>query len=244
MRSSSLPLYTKCYGALVLPTEDLSTEDTRDAVDWGKQAHAWKETGVAKSKALANALKKAGLTEAVRGELWPSPGEHEVTAALRIDGIRDAVASEVPLYDVYPGPGWVTGTADFRHFLLGGDLWIDDLKTGKVYPDRTTGENRFPQDVGSTQLRLYALSSATVLGYTGVVHVSLSHWPRLPVALRNAGVQRYWTTYTTDELEVFYKQLEQLYQDVVQYPDKRTPGDHCKFCPSQNYCIYQSKETM
>lgn len=237
MRSSSLPLYTKCYGALVLPQDDEKSDNAVEAAQWGKDAHKWKETGVAPTKALALALKKAGLGPAARESLWPSPGQHEVTAALRVDGTRDAVASPTPLHDTMPGKEWVTGTADYRHLLFGEELWIDDLKTGKAYPDRTTGENRFPQDVGSAQLKFYALSSAAVMGYDGVVRVSLSHWPNSPASLRNAGVQRYWTKYTSAELEEFYKELELLYQNVVNYPDKRQPGDHCKFCPSGNYCL-------
>ncbi|HEY6019971.1 MAG TPA: PD-(D/E)XK nuclease family protein, partial [Candidatus Paceibacterota bacterium] len=217
-------------------------EKAEEAAGWGKMAHYWKETGKFRGdKSDLRLFRKAiDLAGVERDTLWPVGGVHEVSAALRIDGRRELRTSEEPLHVLLPGDEWVTGTADYVSYLFDDELWVDDLKTGKFYPDQYTGENRFPQDVESAQLRFYALSNALRRGYNGVVHVSLTHWPREPAAYRNRPPERLWTTYQPQDLELFYVRLEQMYQDIQ--VDKRDglrtkPGDHCRFCPSRNFCL-------
>ncbi len=135
---------------------------------------------------------------------------------------------------------WITGTADYQGYLFEDELWLDDLKTGKIYPD-ADGVNRFPQDVESPQLKFYALALSRLLDYHGTIHVSLTHWPRLPVANRHALPDRLWTTFSEPEQQKFYLSLESMYNAYSEAKrtaePELTPGDHCRFCPSRNWCL-------
>lgn len=241
MRGSSLPLLTKCPGSTFLPTDDTPFSDEAvKATEWGTMVHKWKETGdvTGPDKRTENALKRAIATSGIdRVSLWPNGGTHESSVALRVDGVREVRQSHDGVFGTRE---WVTGTADFYWYLYDGDLWIDDLKTGKSYPDPITGENRFPQDPRSAQLKFYALAIALLTGHNGVVHISVTHWPRLPLEARHSPPDRLWATFTTDDLDQFYGELEQLYKDqeAGYNGDFRLyPGDHCKFCPSRTFCL-------
>jgi len=237
VRASRLPLLTKCSGSAYLPVDDEQTVNAARAAEWGKLVHRWKETGEVSGSTKRNrtALEKAIFESGVDRELlWPVDGVHETAVALRVDGIREVSREDTP------NPGWITGHEDFHWFFLDGTLWVDDLKTGKVYPDPETGVNRYPQDVESAQLKFYALAIATLLGYTGRVCVSLTHWPRLPLEFRHSEPVRYWTEYTHEELQQFWTKLEELYAEVEEGNKGAfvlNPGDHCRFCPSRNYCL-------
>jgi hypothetical protein len=239
LRASRLPLLTRCSGPAYLPTEEDTSENLEKANAWGHMVHHWKETGKVNGpdKRTENAFTRAiRASQTSRDELWPSQGHHETAVALSIDGTRQALST----HDGVAGlDNWITGTDDFHWYLLEDELWIDDLKTGKWYDDGE-GNNRYPQDVRSAQLRFYALAISVLLNYTGRVHVSLTHWPRLPLELRHAKPVRYWTEYHTDELQKFWGELEALYQRVT---DGRkgvfdlNPGDHCRFCPARTNCL-------
>jgi hypothetical protein len=199
--------------------------------------HTWKETGEIRGPsrrmetALRTAIDRSGID---RASLWPTGGVHEQGVSLQVDGNGRAVRD-----DATPSGGCITGTDDFQWWLL-DELWVDDLKTGKYYEDPETGSNLYPQDVRSAQLRFYALAIATLLNYTGFVHVSLTHWPRLPLKFRHAEPVRFWTTYHTDELQKYWTELEELYQEIEEGAKgnyRLRPGDHCRFCPSRNYCL-------
>lgn len=238
MRASRLPLLTKCSGSAYLPTDDEQSENAARAAAWGKMVHTWKETGEFRglSRRMETALRKAvELSGIDRLRLWPEGGKHEQGVALQVDGngrnVRD---------DATPTTGYITGTDDFQWYILEDELWIDDLKTGKYYADPETGANRFPQDVRSAQLKFYALAISILLNYRGIVHVSLTHWPRVPLEFRHAEPVRYWTEYHTDELNEFWTRLEALYQEVEEGRKGNyslRSGDHCRFCPSRNYCL-------
>lgn len=245
MRASRLPLLTKCSGSAYLPTDDDQSENAARGAEWGKMVHTWKETGEVRgpSRRLETAFRRAvELSGIDRLSLWPAGGVHEQGVALSVDGSRQ-VRPDATLGQ----PACITGTDDFQWWLLGlgqnaddGELWIDDLKTGKYYEDFETGSNLYPQDVRSAQLRFYATAIAALLGYTGIVHVSLTHWPRLPLKFRHAEPVRFWTTYHTDELNNYWTELEQLFQEVQAGHEgnyRLRPGDHCRFCPSRNYCL-------
>lgn len=236
MRASKLPLLTKCSGSAYLPADEEQSENARVAAEWGRMVHTWKETGEIRgfTKRARTALQKAiQLSGISRQDLWPSGGVHEQGVRLGVAGNRVVEPT------AEPAPGYITGTDDFQWWILGDELWIDDLKTGKYYATED-GSNRYPQDVRSAQLRFYALAIATLLGYTGRVHVSLTHWPRLPLEFRHAEPVRFWTEYHTDELARYWGELEALYQEIeAGHAGNYTlrPGDHCRFCPSRNYCI-------
>jgi hypothetical protein len=253
MRASSLPLLLKCYGSEILPQtpeKDRETDESRRGKEWGKLAHRWKETGRvegASSQARAAfklALQQSGVN---RGVLWPEhpSGKHEVSYALRVDGERTLLARPASEGD-YTGHGeeWVTGTADYIG-ALDGTLWVDDLKTGKVYLDQY-GNNRYPQDVSSYQLRFYALCAALAVGHTGEVAVTLTHWPRLPLYLRHSPPTRGMEVYPWEDLEAFYTSLEKMY--VLYSADRAigvprvNPGAHCRFCPSKSFCLFSESE--
>jgi hypothetical protein len=229
----------KCSGPLYLPTEEDRGEELERATAWGHMVHHWKETGniEAPDRRTASAFRKAiNASGVVRGVLWPKGGHHEQPIAVRIDGNRQVLNSNS---EVFGNPKWATGTDDFHWWFLDGALWIDDLKTGKWYDDGY-GENRFPQDPRSPQLRLYALAVSQLLNYTGIVHVSITHWPRLPVDRRHSPPIRYWTQYTTEELNAFWNDLEQLYRESQAGHSgdfNLHPGDHCRFCPARTNCF-------
>lgn len=242
MRASSLPLLTKCPGSATLPTLETKSEQAEIGADWGTMVHRWKETGEIRhpkaDKRSEGALKTAiERAKADRHVLWPHPGKHETALAIRIDGTREVRDSHEGVFGL---DEWITGTADFSWYMFEDELWVDDLKTGKYYPDEN-GTNRFPQDPRSGQLKAYALGIALLLKYTGVVHVSITHWPRLPVEFRNAPPARLWTTLTWEELEEYYAELEQLYRNVNSARHGGipvlSPGDHCRFCPSKSFCL-------
>lgn len=242
LRASRLPLLTKCSGSLYIPGAEEHSDNRDTANAWGHMVHYWKETGEFRGpdKRTESALRRAIDTSGIRRlELWPGEGVHEQAVAVRVDGTR-TIQSSHPT-GVEELQRWVTGTGDYYHFFIDGELWVDDLKTGKWYDDPENPDvNRFPQDPRSTQLRLYALAIATLLSYRGNVHVSITHWPRLPVARRHRLPARYWTFYTWDELEAFYGELEQLYRDAEAGKAGHfnlVPGDHCRFCPSLRSCF-------
>lgn len=233
LRASSLPLLTKCSGSAHLPQLATTSENAVKGAQWGTMAHNWKETGVVRGPnarteaAFARAVELSGIS---RADLWPDGGWHEQSVALRVDGIREVRGTKPDP----PDGRFITGTDDFHWYLFGGELWVDDLKTGKYYED-DRGNQLYAQDVRSTQLRFYALAIVALLGYVGPVHVSLTHWPRLPVARRHLPPARLWTTYTSNELHAFWGELEALLLDVAS--GELRPGDHCRFCPSRDYCL-------
>lgn len=241
LRASRLPLLTRCSGSLYIPGAEEPNENRDIANVWGHMVHYWKETGEIRGPnkrtetALRTAIRESGIQ---RLSEWPSGGVHEQAVAVRVDGNR-CIQSSHPT-ETTELLKWVTGTGDFYHFFLDGELWVDDLKTGKWYDDPETGGNRFPQDPRSTQVRLYALAIASLLGYRGRVHVSITHWPRLPIARRHSPPVRYWDCYEWDELEAFYGELEQLYRDAEAGRKGHfnlNPGDHCRFCPARMACF-------
>lgn len=254
MRASSLPLLTKCAGSACLTQgEEEKSDAAQEGADWGDMVHGWKQHGRVEhpSKRMVTAFLKAlELSGADPKEMWPEGGKHEQAVALRVDGIREAEWNDAHLRDGQPA--WITGTDDFQWWLFDGELWIDDLKTGKYYPNPPpgcighmrgieVGDNRYPQDVRSAQLRFYALAAATLLGYAGSVHVSLTHWPRLPLEHRHRHPVRYWTTYSAEELTSFWGDLERLHEEVHRGALVLRPGDHCRFCPARNNC-FEAKE--
>lgn len=262
MRASRLPLLTQCVGSAVLPNEsdDDKSENARRAAEWGKMVHFWKQTGniigTGRHPAmLVTAIQRAGVD---RETLWPD-GQHEIAVAVRVDGTREVRSNESHEYETVPG--WITGTADFLGRIYDNELWLDDLKTGREYPnpgpqdarrhDPTldVGANRFPQDAGSAQLRFYALAVAALAGYRGVVHVSVTHWPYLPVDRRHVAPARLWVSYTWEEVEKFWGELELLEASRAFLAASATSdtwdetvdlltvaGEQCKFCPSRVFC--------
>lgn len=238
LRASRLPLLMNCAGPGYLPTEDEDHEERDKGIEWGKLVHKWKETGEIDftNRRLGRALQTAIFESGVeRLSLWPPGGVHEQPVSLRVSGVREVLAS------AEPNAGWITGTDDFQYWMLDDTLWIDDLKTGKYYPDPETGGNRYPQDVRSPQLRFYALGISLLLNYGGRVNVSLTHWPRLPLEYRHSKPERFWTEYTHEELLEFYGQLEKLYERIRAGNtgdfSSLSPGPHCRFCPGRNNCL-------
>ncbi len=241
LRASRLPLLMRCAGAAYLETAQDSTAELDRANEWGHMVHHWKETGEIRgpNKRTESALRKALNASGIdRLSLWPSGGRHEQAVAVRVDGNREVRSSHD---EILGDSRWITGTDDFDWYLLDDSLWIDDLKTGKWYDDpEDPGTNRFPQDVRSPQLRLYALAIATLVNYRGRVNVSLTHWPRLPVERRHSPPVRYWTSYTTEELNDYYAELEALYARIqagIGGNLSLSPGDHCRFCPARAGCF-------
>lgn len=249
MRSSSLPLLTKCVGSLVLPRKtEPDSEENLKAKLWGSMVHYWKETGEISGpdKRTENALRKAiELSKVDRMELWPEGGQHEGAVAIRVDGKREVSR------DDEPREGWITGHYDYTYWMVGGELMVDDLKTGKFYPnpewgqrghnpEMVDGENRFPQDPASPQILSYALGLCVLLKHKGIVETTVTHWPRLPLSYRHSAPDRDWHRTNRGELEVFWGELEAMYakhkhnERVMAGGDgglMLSPGDQCKFCP-------------
>lgn len=269
MRASSLPLLTKCVGSLILPCDHEKSEKTQLAADWGTMVHLWKETGEIHgardaagkpNKRMENALALAIFESGIdRLALWPAGGNHEGSLAVAVDGTGQ-VSRDDTVRD-----GWVTGHYDFTWWLLEGadgrgELWIDDLKTGQEYPNpppgipghiygMEVGQNRFPQRADTEQTRFYALGLSELLAYTGPTHVSVTHWPRLPVVSRHSLPRREWHTYTHGELMAYWGDLERMYQDklhneraMLGHEDSLilNPGAHCRFCPAQG-CLFKTQ---
>lgn len=210
--------------------------------------HHWVQTGEIKGKdarsekALRRAIDESGID---RLSLWPDGGTHEGGLSLRVDGVaREASRDDTPR------DGWITGHFDYQWWLWGGELWVDDLKTGKYYPNPEPGSlgfvagievgaNRFPPRADSEQQRFYGLALSRLLGYRGVVHTSVTHWPRLPMARRHSLPTRTWHRYTYAEIRYYYQQLESRYwefkhnQAAVKGEGELIldPGPWCRFCP-------------
>lgn len=248
MRSSSLPLLMKCSGSAVLPCLNEKSERAEQAADWGTMAHLWAQTGKIKGpgvraeRAFAKSIELSGID---REALWPVGGVFEGSLALRVDGIREASR------DDSERDGWITGHYDYQHWFVDGELWVDDLKTGKFYEnpmpgvpgwreDLEVGENRYPQDVRSPQIKTYALALSELLDYGGDVTVSVTHWPRLPLSKRHATPVRVWHTWRAaglsqhwDDLEALERERKHNERALLGHEDSLIlrPGDHCRFCP-------------
>lgn len=269
MRASSLPLLTKCTGSLVLPCSEEKSKNAEDAADWGTMVHHWAQTGEVvplykelkseqhrankRAAALERAIRESGID---RLSLWPIGGTHEGGLSLRVDGCERTASR-----DDTPRNGWITGHFDYQWWLWDGELWVDDLKTGKFYANPeprwpghvseiAVGENRFPPRADSEQQRFYALTLCQLLGYSGPVHTSVTHWPRLPLTHRHAPPTRTWHHYTYDELVAYWGQLEQIYRDhkhnervLVDGGElKLNPGVWCRFCPARNDCLMKMEQ--
>jgi hypothetical protein len=251
MRASSLPLLTKCTGSLVLPCDYEKSDNAQTAADWGTMVHHWVQTGEVKGndKRSENALRKAiELSGVERLSLWPDGGHHEGGLSLRVGGTAREASR-----DATPRDGWITGHFDYQWWLWGGELWVDDLKTGKFYanpepgqighaPELEVGANRFPPRATSEQQRFYGLTLSRLLGYRGPVHTSVTHWPRLPLTHRHAPPTRTWHKYSRDELSYFYRELESMYQSYKRNQKmdadlELNPGEWCKFCPARSNCL-------
>lgn len=123
------------------------------------------------------------------------------------------------------------------------ELHVNDLKTGKRYAaDLDTGIHPFLPDPESAQLRTYGLADAALARRHGElvegVWLSITHWPRLPLAARHsypAGLGPVW--YTWESLEQHWTELERLHADYTAGTTELRPGDHCRFCPSKLDCI-------
>lgn len=215
--------------------------------------HHWVQSGKVRGtnsrneNALRRAIELSGID---RLSLWPTGGTHEGGLSLCVSGDRQASRDDTPR------DGWITGHFDYQWWLWGGELWVDDLKTGKFYanpnagqlghvPELPVGNNRFPPRADSEQQRFYGLTLSWLLGYRGPVHTSVTHWPRLPLTHRHALPTRSWHHYSRDELRGYYTLLEGMYQD-----HKRNqlalagegqlilnPGAWCRFCPARNDCL-------
>jgi hypothetical protein len=258
MRASSLPLLTKCTGSLVLSCTSERSKNADDAADWGTMVHHWVQTGEIlgrdkrSEKALARAIELSGID---RLSFWPVGGTHEGGLALRVDGVaREANRDDTPR------DGWITGHFDYQWWLWGGELWVDDLKTGKFYANPepgqmghvaglASGENRFPPRADSEQQRFYGLTLSRLLGYRGPVHTSVTHWPRLPLTHRHAPPTRTWHHYSRDELSYYYGELESMYSTHKQN-ERALVGDGeltlnsgtwCRFCPARNNCLMREE---
>lgn len=209
--------------------------------------HHWVQTGEIRcenkrfERMLAKAIQATGIN---RLELWPEGGEHEGAIAIQVDGHGYGVSR-----DDTPREGWITGHFDYQYWMLDGELWIDDLKTGKWYPnppkgdlrnnpELAEGENRFPQNPLSTQIKTYALGLSELLEYRGGVNVSVTHWPRLPTVYRHRAPQRIWGYWTHQALMQHWNDLETLYWTYRHNTgDLLVPGDHCRFCPARSNCF-------
>lgn len=269
MRASSLPLLLKCPGSATLPQDHTKSDEAIKGSEWGTMVHHWKETGIIRAgadkrtgTAFTKAVKLSGVD---RHDLWPPGGTHETTMAVWV-GAGDVLADNTEggcgrlgasAEAVIGLPGWISGHSDFHWWLLDGLLWVDDLKTSKLYPNPdeqwpghvphlAVGENRFPELPTSVQLGFYALALSLALDYKGDVVASITHWPRLPLARRHALPERIWHTYSSGELLSLHDRLrvldsERRHNELVVTDGsgtlKLTPGAHCRFCPSRNFCL-------
>ncbi len=244
-----------------MPCTDERSEEADKGAAWGTMVHKWAQTGLVEGpdKRTENAFKKALEISGMAGkrlEYWPAGGNHEGALSIAVDG------SGQTSRDDSERDGWVTGHYDYQYWFLDGELWVDDLKTGKVYPNPESylawhdptlpvGANRYPQDVRSVQLRTYALALSELLGHRGDVSVSLTHWPRIPVSYRHSLPTRLWTSYSHTDLQHHWFDLRRTYEDkrhneraLVGREDymKLVPGDHCRFCPARDCLVRQTFE--
>ncbi len=253
-RASELDRVLTCPGSL-LPLEALARfdppSDKRDeAAAWGTLAHHWKAAGLVvpvagyprHPRALKNRLSSLTPTSspsALREELWPSGGEHEVGVAVSalyasVGSIQGPPAA-VDAWKALQPDDRVTGTLDY-HGLLLDEPWVDDLKTGRVAPS--------PR---SAQLWLYGLATFRLhLGSPDRIITSITHWPRYPAT---AAPKRIWGSISRDELLRFERVLKLKYERLLElrsqalrsptdfdYKTLRPSEDRCRFCPSRVTC--------
>jgi hypothetical protein len=209
--------------------------------------HTWKETGEvrAPSRRLHNALTRAlALAKPDRLELWPEGGNHETSLALWVGGDLRVEDNSDHSHD--GEPGWITGTSDFWWKMVDGVLWVDDLKTGKYYPNPPPGDrrndpelaegaNRFPQRAATPQTLFYALATSLWVGYDGPVMLSVTHWPRLPIEYRHREPFRLWDSASRTQLAKYGRELQDLERQRLN--PTLNPGAHCRFCPSRPNCL-------
>jgi hypothetical protein len=236
-RASSLDRLLNCYGGEILETEELRTESTFIAADWGSMVHDWKETGEVKAfNGRTNLVplfkKKLDVTGVRREQWWPTTMIHELAMAIKpgeayaqlLDGGKEEKEAWKAAFDFQ----WGTGTLDGYDWMF-DVLWIDDLKTGRFVTEEDYIEQR----------RFYALGLSRLLGYRGPVNVTLTHWPRYPVPSLPS---RFGRVVEADELDDFEKRLRKLRDDISRAREDRgslvlNPGEsQCGFCPSRKRC--------
>lgn len=235
-RASSLDRLLKCYGdAVLVGGVDQRSESTKIAADWGTMVHGWKETGTIEvvngRKNLVPLFEKKIRESGVRREeWWPATMTHEVALAVKpfqVYAEHRGTREEKDAWKAGQSDEWATGTLDGFDWMF-DVLWVDDLKTGRFVSLEEYEE----------QLRFYALGASRVLGYSGPVNVTLTHWPRYPVIGKP---QRFGRVIEQDELNWFEKRLVDLRDSILRAKEDRAKlelfaGEHCTFCRSRSVC--------
>jgi hypothetical protein len=235
-RASSLDRLMKCYGGSILGGEDVKSESTKIAADWGTMTHGWKETGkievVNGRKNLVPLLeKKIKLTGVRREDWWPGGMVHELAMAVKpfesyaqYEGPRE----EKEAWKAGLNDDWCTGTVDGFWWMF-DVLCVEDLKTGRAVTWEEYEE----------QQRFYCLGLSRLLDYRGPVHAVLNWWPRYPVL---SLPQRFGRVIEQDELNNFEKRLVGLRDNIRRAREDKTrlrltPGEaQCLWCPSRRKC--------
>lgn len=229
-RASSLDRVLECDGSLYLPVSELRSPSTIESAEWGTYVHEYMQHGVVPPAPAGRPQYPARLQDRLDAAgdvlaMWPRDGARfEVSVAYHV--LTGAVESaELPgkeEQDAWKNAHdhhWVVGTMDYLGCLFGRP-WVDDLKTG-----------RFPPLPTSAQTVFYALCADRLAGTPpDGVYVSITHWPRYPVAGRP---ERVGTTLSWDDLEDFADLLEQRWEAS---PRPLTPGEWCRYCPSRANC--------
>lgn len=222
---------------LVCPASTVLPQDERPpgaSALWGTDVHHWAATGVVPDSGNGWAhliQQRVDRHPGLRERLWPAgEGRHELSFAIGPDGrVRhtfhhpDQATREK--WKAQQDPDVVTGTADWVGDIL-GEVWIEDLKTGK-----------FPQPPTIPQLRV-----ETVLAPDGwPATTSVLHWPRYPTAAPPVRTLHGWTH---GEVEQTRRDIQDAHSGHLEAANdlsagraiRAVTGDHCRWCPSQRHC--------
>ena len=240
-RASSLDRHLVCPAASTLPRADRGRwslpyvnhgdevhahvpppADDATLAEWGTQMH------LAKARPDLAADPWLSWMAPHRERLWPGrTGAHEVTASYNcrtgaVDiGPINVESEEADAWKAARSTECVVGTLDWLALLVGGEPWVDDLKTGWPVPSVTTGQMEFAALVGTT---LHKAASCVV---------SVTHWRRGEPAPTRAGL---WRRATWPELSEFQMALEAAWRAATGRKTYAVPGPHCKYCPSALVC--------
>jgi hypothetical protein len=235
IRVSSLPMLLTCPGFAVLRMleEDSAGQAAIDGTTIGRACELW-HNGLSTEDALRDSLGENPLAtetfvNSILTEYAQDPRNDELNASLPV---LPAFQEQEVKIKLRGGSGWfyLVGHVDQVRQDEDGNLWIWDLKAGRMY-----GGNQMV-DVYAAQQALYAIGMSELLGrpvgYGGIVrlrgYIGRTN-SQFPVEDRPVFFHAGWDL---GRCVKFAQRITHTLDDIRRGRVQIAPGGQCTFCPA------------